>query len=60
VLLVALTGWSFAAAEFVGGPLMIAILVVLFRPTRSPRSREKPYADLRNDPDCRVGRRLIG
>ncbi|MCG6988414.1 MAG: permease [Gemmatimonadetes bacterium] len=31
VLLVALMGWSFAAAEFVGGPLMIAILVVLFR-----------------------------
>ncbi len=31
VLLVALMGWSFGAAEFVGGPIMIALLVVLFR-----------------------------
>ncbi len=31
VLLVALMGWSFGAAEFVGGPIMIVILVVLFR-----------------------------
>jgi len=31
VLLVVLLGWSFGAAEFVGGPIMIALLVVLFR-----------------------------
>ena len=31
VLLVVLLGWSFGAAEFVGGPLMIVVLVVLFR-----------------------------
>jgi uncharacterized protein len=31
VLLVVLLGWSFGAAEFVGGPLMIVLMVVLFR-----------------------------
>jgi uncharacterized protein len=31
VLLVALMGWSFGAAELVGGPLMIVIVAVLFR-----------------------------
>lgn len=31
VLLVVLMGWAFGAAEFIGGPLMIAILVLLFR-----------------------------
>jgi uncharacterized membrane protein YraQ (UPF0718 family) len=36
ILLVALMGWSFGAAEFVGGPLMIALLVVFFRFTLRP------------------------
>jgi len=31
VLLAIIIGWQFTAAEFVGGPLMIAILVLLFR-----------------------------
>ncbi|MEJ2215304.1 MAG: permease [Gemmatimonadota bacterium] len=31
VLLVVLMGWSFGAAEFIGGPIMIALLVVFFR-----------------------------
>ncbi|MDE3239284.1 MAG: permease [Paracoccaceae bacterium] len=31
ILLVVLMGWSFGAAEFVGGPIMIALLVVMFR-----------------------------
>lgn len=31
VLLVVMMGWSFGAAEFVGGPIMIALLVVMFR-----------------------------
>lgn len=31
VLMVVLMGWSFAAAEFVGGPLMIALLVLILR-----------------------------
>src|SRR5258708_5842354 len=31
VILVVLMGWQFAAAEFLGAPVMIAILVILFR-----------------------------
>ncbi|MDQ6858490.1 MAG: permease [Chloroflexota bacterium] len=31
IILVILLGWQFAAAEFVGGPVMIAILALLFR-----------------------------
>lgn len=31
LLLVLLMGWSFGVAEFIGGPLMIAIMVLLFR-----------------------------
>lgn len=31
ILLVVLMGWSFAAAEFIGGPIMIVLLVLMFR-----------------------------
>ena len=31
IILVILMGWQFAAAEFIGGPLMIVALVLLFR-----------------------------
>ena len=31
VLLVVLMGWSFGAAEFVGGPIMIGLLVLMYR-----------------------------
>ncbi|MEA2461179.1 MAG: uncharacterized protein QOH90_1356 [Actinomycetota bacterium] len=31
IILIILMGWQFAAAEFVGGPLMIVVLVILFR-----------------------------
>jgi uncharacterized membrane protein YraQ (UPF0718 family) len=31
VILIVLMGWQFAAAEFAGGPLMVAIMAVLFR-----------------------------
>ena len=37
VLLVALMGWSFGFAEFIGGPLMIAILVLVFRLLLQPQ-----------------------
>jgi len=37
ILLVVLMGWSFGAAEFIGGPLMIAIMVVLFKIFLKPR-----------------------
>src|SRR6202007_1235567 len=31
IILALLMGWQFTAAEFVGGPLMIVVLAVLFR-----------------------------
>jgi hypothetical protein len=31
VLLIVLLGWQFGAAEFIGGPIMIVLLVVMFR-----------------------------
>jgi uncharacterized membrane protein YraQ (UPF0718 family) len=31
IILVILMGWQFAAAEFVGGPIMIALIALLFR-----------------------------
>lgn len=37
VLLAVLLGWQFMLAEFVGGPIMIAVLVVLLRLTVRPR-----------------------
>lgn len=40
ILLVVLMGWSFAAAEFIGGPLMIAIMVVLFKIFLKPKMVE--------------------
>lgn len=36
VIIVVLLGWQFAAAEFVGAPLMVAILALLFRRFLSP------------------------
>jgi len=37
VLLAALLGWRFMAAEFVGGPIMIALVVLFLRATLKPR-----------------------
>lgn len=37
VLLAVMLGWQFMAAEFVGGPIMIALLVVLLRATVTPK-----------------------
>jgi uncharacterized membrane protein YraQ (UPF0718 family) len=47
IILVVLMGWPFALAEFVGGPLMIAILALLFRLflTRSLRDEAKAQAE---------------
>src|SRR5215471_6317937 len=36
IILIVLMGWQFAAAEFIGGPIMILILVVLFRTFLTP------------------------
>lgn len=40
ILLIVLMGWSFGAAEFIGGPLMIAIMVVLFKIFLKPKMVE--------------------
>jgi uncharacterized membrane protein YraQ (UPF0718 family) len=37
ILLAVLIGWQFTAAEFVGGPLMIVLLALLFRAFLKPR-----------------------
>jgi uncharacterized membrane protein YraQ (UPF0718 family) len=37
ILLALLMGWQFAAAEFVGGPLMVVLLALLFRALLTPR-----------------------
>ena len=37
IILAVLMGWQFTVAEFVGGPLMIVLLVVLFRFFLNPR-----------------------
>jgi len=37
IIMVVLLGWQFTAAEFVGGPLMIIILAIMFRLFLTPR-----------------------
>jgi uncharacterized membrane protein YraQ (UPF0718 family) len=41
IIMVILLGWQFAAAEFVGAPIMVMILVVLFRLFLTPAMVEK-------------------
>jgi uncharacterized membrane protein YraQ (UPF0718 family) len=40
IILILLMGWEFAAAEFIGGPVMIIVLAVLFRLFLKPRLLE--------------------
>jgi uncharacterized membrane protein YraQ (UPF0718 family) len=37
IIVIVLMGWQFALAEFVGAPIMVAIMVLLFRRLLSPR-----------------------
>src|SRR5215472_4186238 len=37
IIMVVLLGWQFAAAEFIGAPIMVALLAVLFRLFLKPR-----------------------
>jgi uncharacterized protein len=37
IIIIVLMGWQFALAEFVGAPIMVAIMVLLFRTFLSPR-----------------------
>jgi uncharacterized protein len=41
IILALLMGWQFTLAEFVGGPIMIALLAVVFRVTLKPRLVEE-------------------
>lgn len=47
IILVVLLGWPFAAAEYVGGILMVVIIAVIFRLTLTPRlvERAREYAE---------------
>src|SRR5205085_7251876 len=44
IIMVILLGWQFAAAEFIGAPIMVAILVVLFRAFLKPQMVEEARA----------------
>ena len=37
IILILLMGWEFAAAEFIGGPIMIVVVALLFRLVLKPR-----------------------
>lgn len=53
IILALLLGWQFTLAEFVGGPIMIVLIAVIFRlfpPTTAPRRRPGP----RRARTCRV------
>src|SRR5205823_3761441 len=41
IIMIVLMGWQFAAAEFLGAPVMILILVLLFRSLLSDRMVEE-------------------
>jgi uncharacterized protein len=37
IIVIVLMGWQFALAEFIGAPIMVAVMVLLFRTLLSPR-----------------------
>jgi len=37
IIIIVLMGWQFALAEFIGAPIMVAVMVLLFRTLLSPR-----------------------
>src|SRR5205807_4159520 len=41
IILAILIGWQFTAAEFVGGPIMIALMALLFRRFLTPQTVEE-------------------
>jgi len=45
IILALLMGWQFTVAEFVGGPIMIVALAVLFRMVLRPRGRGRRLLD---------------
>ena len=44
IIVVLLLAWQFSVAEFVGGPIMIVLLALVFRVLLSPAGRGRPPA----------------
>src|SRR6195952_2703943 len=44
IILALIIGWQFTAAEFIGGPVMIVVVALLFRAFLKPRLLERPRA----------------
>jgi hypothetical protein len=56
VLLIVLLGWQFGVAEFVGGPIMIVLLVLLYRVALKPDAAKAALAQAsRNVPGAMEG-----
>ncbi len=49
ILLVVLMGWRFTLAEFIGGPIMILVMVLLFRAFLRPRMVEAAHQQAEQD-----------
>jgi len=49
VLLIALLGWQFGLAELVGGPIMIILLVLLYRVALSPSAERAALDQAKRD-----------
>ncbi len=49
IILIVLMGWQFAAAEFVGGILMVILIAVVFRLTLTPRLVQMARAQAEKD-----------
>src|SRR3981081_801069 len=55
IILALLLGWQFTAAEVVGGPLMIVLVVLLFRRLLTPRLLAPARAQADRGPRCCAG-----
>ncbi|MDX1803815.1 MAG: permease [Alcanivorax sp.] len=64
ILLVVLMGWSFGAAEFLGGPIMIALMVLIFRvllkPARIAAARQQAEKGLQGKMEGHAGMATMG
>jgi uncharacterized membrane protein YraQ (UPF0718 family) len=49
VLLIVLLGWQFGVAEFIGGPIMIVLLVLLYRVALKPDAEKAALAQARRN-----------
>jgi uncharacterized protein len=49
VLLIMLLGWQFGVAELIGGPVMIVLIVLMFRTLLEPKSIESAVAEAKRN-----------